>query len=137
MVTLTKLEEETLARVLSLLPKKPDGKYKHGAKKEFANRIGEPDNVVTMWEKRESKSFMKKLYKIASIYNVSVEWLKGETDDPTPEQKNTPTAIFGDGQNEAQRELIRLIKELTPYEVSVLLKNAQSLIECRQSPDAQ
>ncbi len=36
-----------------------------------------------MWENGTSVSYTKKLHQIADIYNVSVEWLKGETDDPS------------------------------------------------------
>ena len=74
----------TLERILSLIPKKPDGKYVHGAKKEFCLEIGAPSNIINEWERGVSKSFNNYLYAIAAKYNVSVEWLKGETDEKTP-----------------------------------------------------
>ena len=46
----------TLDRILSLLPKKPDGKYVHGSKKQFAESLGLSHNLVTMWEKGQSQS---------------------------------------------------------------------------------
>lgn len=75
----------TLERILSLIPKKPDGKFVHGAKKDFAVSIGyESGDVISMWEKGTSTSYNTKLHEIAAKYHVSVEWLKGETDIKTP-----------------------------------------------------
>ena len=72
-----------LERILSLIPKGKNGKYAHGAKVKFAKSIGYNDgSIVSMWENGASVSYTKKLHQIADIYNVSVEWLKGETDDP-------------------------------------------------------
>lgn len=70
-----------LERILSLIPKKPDGKYVHGAKKEFCESIGAPVNIVSEWEAGKTKSYRNYLYAISNIYNVSVEWIKGETDE--------------------------------------------------------
>lgn len=75
----------TLERILSLIPKKPDGSYIHGAKAEFARAIGYGDGqIVSMWENGYSQSYNGKLHEIAAKYHVSVEWLKGETDEKTP-----------------------------------------------------
>lgn len=74
----------TLERVLSLIPRKPDGKYVHGAKAEFADRLGLSRNLVTMWESGQSQSYRSKLHEISAKYGVSVEWLKGETDEKRP-----------------------------------------------------
>ena len=70
----------TLQRILSLIPRKPNGKFVHGSQKEFAEKLNMPHNLVTMWVSGSSKSYMQKLYEISDKYNVSVEWLKGETD---------------------------------------------------------
>lgn len=73
-----------LTRILSLIPKKPDGKFVHGALKEFANKLNlKSGNVVSDWMNGRSNSYTSYVYQIADIYNVSVEWLKGETDDPS------------------------------------------------------
>lgn len=76
-----------LSRILSLIPKKPDGKYVHGAKAEFADSLGMARNLVTMWESGQSQSYRNKLHEIAAKYDVSVEWLKGETDEKKPAPK--------------------------------------------------
>lgn len=71
-----------LERILSLIPQKPDGKYVHGALKEFASQIGlKSGNVVADWVGGRSTSYKSYLYQISSLYDVSVEWLKGETDE--------------------------------------------------------
>ena len=77
----------TLERVLSLIPRKPDGKYVHGAKKEFCLSIEAPSNIVNEWERGASKSYNNYLYQIAAKYDVSVEWLRGETDEKKPALK--------------------------------------------------
>ena len=69
-----------LERILSLLPKKPDGKYVHGAKKAFCESIDAPVNIISEWEKGVTKSYRNYIHKIAMVYNVSVEWLEGKTD---------------------------------------------------------
>lgn len=75
----------TLERVLSLIPKKENGKFVHGAKKDFAQNIGFKDgSVISTWISGSSDSYKNYLYEIAEKYNVAPEWLLGETDDPTP-----------------------------------------------------
>lgn len=76
-----------LERILSLLPHKEDGKLVHGAKKEFADKLGIDKNIISQWLRGANKSYTGYLYQIADIYNVSIEWLKGETDDPAPKEK--------------------------------------------------
>lgn len=82
-----------LKRMLSLIPKKENGKYVHGAKKEFCEAIGAPTNIVSEWEAGKTKSYRNYLYVVSAKYNVSVEWLKGETDEkgikkgPIPEDE--------------------------------------------------
>jgi hypothetical protein len=77
-----------------LIPKKPDGKFKHGALAEFARPLGFKDgHVVFEWINGRSNSYMNYLYEISEKYNVSVEWLRGETDikeKPTSWGTNEP-----------------------------------------------
>ena len=73
--------EVMLERVLSLIPKKPDGKFVHGAKKYFSKNIGAPENIVSDWISGRSSSYKNYAYQISAKYGVSVEWLKGETDE--------------------------------------------------------
>ena len=78
----------TLERILSLIPKKDNGDFVHGAKKAFAVSIGfKSGEIVSMWINGSSKSYMGKLHEIAAVHHVSVEWLKGETDEKNPPPK--------------------------------------------------
>ena len=88
-------------RVLSLIPKKKDGKFAHGALKEFANSIGlKSGNLISDWINLRSHSYMNYLYEIAAKYNVSVEWLKGETDikNPASETRRERFRLFRIGR---------------------------------------
>ena len=69
----------TLERILSLLPQK-NGKPVHGAKTSLARELEIPPNIFAEWTSGRNKSYNKYLYQISDKYNVSVEWLKGETD---------------------------------------------------------
>lgn len=81
--------DTTLERILSLIPQKDDGKFVHGSIKEFANNVGIKGNVVAQWLNGNSKSYRNYIYQIAEAYNVSVEWLKGETDEKNPRPKES------------------------------------------------
>ena len=75
----------TLERILSLLPHNEAGRIIHGERQKFAQSIGlKNGNLVTDWEKGRTTSYLNYLYEIAAKYNVSVEWLKGETDERQP-----------------------------------------------------
>lgn len=93
----------TLQRILSLIPSKPDGKPVHGATKDFAVNIGYKDGtIVSLWKSGVSDSYNTKLYEISKKYGVSVEWLKGETDDKNP---------VADEENPERLKLINSIME--------------------------
>lgn len=105
-----------LERILSLIPKGPDGKYVHGAKTKFAKKIGYNDGaIVAMWENGSSISYNKKLYQIAEEYNVSVEWLQGKTEDKSI--KETPDPKIEGVSAEAQ-EVLDYIRDATPAELA-------------------
>lgn len=92
-----------LERILSLLPHKEDGKLVHGAKKDFADKLGIDKNIITQWTRGANKSYGNYLYQIADTYNVSVEWLKGETDDPAPKAKES-----------GNTDILQLLKDAAP-----------------------
>lgn len=108
-----------LTRILSLIPKKPDGKFVHGALKEFANKLNlKSGNVVSDWMNGRSTSYTSYVYQIADIYNVSVEWLKGETDDPGI--KKAP-GINAEGLSVARKALLDAVDGLTDEQCEKLL----------------
>ena len=93
-----------LERILSLLPKKPDGNFVRGSKKDFATSIGyDSGDIVSMWINGSSTSYYGKLHEIAAKYNVSVEWLKGESDQK--EKSSTPNGVELDAETIELREI--------------------------------
>lgn len=94
-----------LERILSLIPKKPDGKFVHGAKKVFCDKVGLTNiTILSQWLSGSSKSYEQYLYQIAAAYNVSVEWLKGETDDRLPKAPQPQNNV----------DIIQLLKDSAP-----------------------
>ena len=92
-----------LERILSLIPKKPNGDFQHGALKKFAQSIGlKSGNSVSDWIGNRSKSYEGYLYQIAAVYDVSVEWLKGETD----EKQKKPSEPKSEGRREQAHQLL-------------------------------
>lgn len=101
----------TLERILSLIPKKENGDFKHGAKKKFAVAIGfKSGEIVSDWIAGRSKSYEGYLYQISALHNVPVEWLRGETDDPAPAgQKERPTPVSESGLSPLDKRLNELL----------------------------
>lgn len=107
----------TLERILSLLPRKEDGSLKHGARKEFAQSIGlESGNLISDWVKGRSTSYHNYLYEIAAKYGVSVEWLRGETDE-----RGGPVTV-GEDEDEL-REYLEILR--TRPEARMLLSTVK------------
>ena len=105
-----------LERILSLVPKKPDGKFVHGALKEFAQTVGlKSGNLISDWINGRSTSYTGYVYEIASKYNVSVEWLKGETD-----QKENP-ATESSEVSDVKKRLIQKIMDGTDDQADFVL----------------
>lgn len=100
-----------LERMLSLIPRKPDGKYVHGAKKEFCEKIGAPTNIISEWESGKIKSYRNYTFKVAAVYNVDPDWLLGKTD-----KKEKPTIVSDDELSESKRNMINLLRSLSPEE---------------------
>lgn len=116
-----------LERILSLIPKGPDGKYVHGAKTKFAKKIGYNDGaIVAMWENGSSISYNKKLYQIADQYHVSVEWLQGKTEDKSI--KETP-ATEGEGYTDLQKAAIQFVLSLPPEKLERFIKMGRAAFE--------
>lgn len=115
----------TLERILSLIPRKQNGDFVHGAKKEFAQSLGlKNGNLVSDWEKGRTNSYTNYLYQISDKYNVSVEWLKGETD-----VKEKPAPKNGDGLSEEERIMLEKFRRISEDERKTLLRIMNGLAE--------
>ena len=112
-----------LERILSLLPKKPDGKFIRGSKKEFAQSIGyDSGDIVSMWINGSSTSYNGKLHEISAKYGVSVEWLRGETDE-----KEKPALK----ESELDSELINRLCQLSKEELEKVDAFVQGILASR------
>lgn len=113
-----------LNRILSLLSKDEKGRIKHGEKAKFARSIGyDSGDIVSMWENGSSTSYRKKLYEIASAYNVSVEWLRGESDEKSP--------LIPSDERALDEKLITNLISLTPEELQKVDAFVQGLLANR------
>lgn len=124
--------DTTLERILSLIPKNENGKFRHGAKAEFAKSIGYNDgHIVAMWENGSSNSYIKKLHEIAAKYNVSVEWLRGETDErstaPEPETDELREYLDMLRNRPECRMLLSTVKGATKEEVEANVRLIEAL----------
>ena len=114
-------------RVLSLIPRKPDGKYVHGAKADFARELGfKSGAIVSDWESGKSDSYKNYLYQISALHGVSVEYLRGETDDPGI--KEAP-ATEGGGYTELQKVAIQFVLSLPPEKLERFIKMGRAAFE--------
>lgn len=52
--------------------------------KEVADRLGVNPSAVTRWETGEKRPDLVNLVKLADLYNVSLDYLMGRTDNPAP-----------------------------------------------------
>ena len=117
-----------LERMLSLIPKKPDGKYVHGAKKEFCKAIGAPDNIISNWENGVTKSYRNYVYVTAAVYNISVDWLLGLTD-----QKETTAAGISDSLSDEEAIFLDQFRLMSEEERKFLLAQMRGVTSSRSS----
>lgn len=100
-----------LERILSLLPRKDDGKFVRGAKKEFAQSIGyDSGDIISMWINGSSTSYKGKIHEISVKYNVSVDWLEGKTN-----KKEQPT-VSDELSDAVSMELLNMIRDASESE---------------------
>ena len=130
--------DKTLERILSLLPRKEDGRLRHGARSDFARSIGYADgHIVSMWESGSSDSYKKKLHEIAAKYDVSVEWLRGETDEKMPAPKSGTVTPEEKARRERLELLDALFMRLTPEEQERFLGRLEGIVLSREGRDGR
>lgn len=112
-----------LERILSLFPKNDAGQPMHGSSKELTDYLGIPRSTVADWKSGKSKSYKRYLHEIAAKYGVSVEWLKGETDEKSPLGISAERAL--------DEELISRLCALTPEEVQRVDDFVRGLLAAR------
>ena len=117
--------DKMLERIFLLIPKKPDGKFVHGAKKEFADSLGLPQNIVAEWISGRNKSYPNYCYELSAKYGVSVAWLRGETDDPheDPDKNKKPAPVGSELRNTGYEDLTPENRALIDQMIEKLLRS--------------
>lgn len=153
-----------LERILMLIPTDEDGKFIRGEKKKFCDKLGIPTQKLTDWIAGRSTTYIDMLYEISAKFDVSVEWLKGETDvkqqnrifsipqsEIFPEdavrritesvveqlmQTEKPATETGNGLSEDELDLIRLYRSSQPHIRKAMLDLLRSAEAGQSTPDA-
>lgn len=76
--------DKVLTIILSLIGNE------RGAKSKFSQTLGLPSSALGDWQTGRNKSYLKKLPEIAAYFDVSVDYLLGNTDtkkEPAPNQE--------------------------------------------------
>ena len=108
-----------LERMLSLIPRKADGKFVHGALKEFANSIGlKSGNLVSDWMNGRSNSYQNYVYTVAAVYGVSADWLYGRDDNQ--DKKEKPLTVNGEELNYSDVQLLEAIHRADPKDLKAI-----------------
>lgn len=106
----------TLERMLTLIPKKENGNFKHGALSQFARSIGFKDgHIVSDWIAGNSESYKNYIYQVSALYHVSVEWLQGKTEDKSIKETRDPKI---EGVSAEAQEILDYIRDATPAELA-------------------
>ena len=114
----------TLERMLTLIPKKENGNFKHGALSQFARSIGFKDgHIVSDWIAGNSESYKNYIYQVSALYHVSVEWLQGKTEDKSI--KETPDPKI-EGVDDKIAQFIRSASEEELTEISRYIEYLES-----------
>lgn len=122
--------DTTLERILTLIPKKENGAFKHGALSQFARPLGFKDgHIVSDWIAGNSESYKNYLYQISALHGVSVEWLRGEPDEPGI--KKAP-ATEGEDYTELQKAAIQFVLSLPPEKLERFIKMGRAAFEENQ-----
>ena len=100
---------------------------------DLADFIGVTPNVVTDWKSGRIKSYVKYIYAIADYLGVSVEYLKGETDDKgikkaAPESAEPEGNLFSD----ADRRFFELLPTLSEADKEQILALIEAKLKGRK-----
>ena len=119
-----------LERILSLIPKKENGDFKHGALKEFANTLGlKSGNLISDWMNGRSNSYKNYIYEISEKYNVPIAWLAGEINI-----KEKAAPVSGSDLPNDIKEIMSYFVKLNFDEKQELINFARYLIQKREEP---
>lgn len=90
--------------------------------KELAKKLNIGQSTIAQYEKGEREPTVHNLTLYCDFFGVTVDYLLGREDD-TPANVHTPTT---NGQTEAERELLTLFRELSPYLQDLTLQTVRN-----------
>ncbi|NDO18057.1 helix-turn-helix transcriptional regulator [Lachnospiraceae bacterium MD329] len=77
---------------------------------EFLKSIGLNKSAISDWKKGLNASYKKHIDKIADYFNVSVDYLLGKTDTPTPEQQDEFSQLLQDCSPDEREQIKKYIE---------------------------
>ncbi len=103
---------DTLERIFELADKKfPE-------QQAFASALGVKPSIVSQWKNKITKSYERRLPKIAEVLGTSVEYLTtGDEKSPTDPEAG-----------EREREFVRLFEKLTAEQQDLVLAHLQGIV---------
>jgi transcriptional regulator with XRE-family HTH domain len=108
-----------LERILNELKKQGKRQY------ELTDYLNLNHNSFGNWKSGLNKSYLKYLYQIAEFLGVSVEYIKGETDE-----KNTASE-----ETETDQKFLKMLKSMTPEEKDLFYGIMKSIIEQKKNKE--
>lgn len=90
--------------------------------KELAKKLNIGQSTIAQYEKGEREPTVHNLTLYCDFFGVTVDYLLGREDD-TPANVHTPTTSE---HTEAERELLTLFRELSPYLQDLTLQTVRS-----------
>lgn len=109
-------------------------KQRSVSQKEMCDLLGLSKQSFTAWKNGSNTSYMKYLPQIAQILGVSVDYLLGSTDDPTPPAERDPGIKKAPlpevdpetGLDEERRALLAIYDSLSEEKRAMMLETAQA-----------
>ena len=89
---------------------------------EFASALGVKPSIVSQWRNKITKSYERRLPKIAEVLGTSVEYL-------TTGVEKTPTSPEA---SEREKKFMQLFDQLTPEQQELVLAQLQGVLDAQE-----
>lgn len=99
---------------------------------KLSKRIGVSRSTIAMYETGECEPGMETLRALANIFNTSTDYILGLSDTNV---KKPPTPEGMDGLTEKQKQLLEVMRQLTPERQDELLRFAAFQAASEQKPE--
>lgn len=96
---------------------------------EIAKNVGYSKNIVYEWERGRSQPNIETLIKLARLFDVTVDYLTGNTDELGAITNNVNYGSEGVVLNKEQKTLLSYFDKLTPFERESIMIQVNALAE--------